>query len=381
MTRGNLPDLVAHAYEAACDFNGLTEWVGEVAAYFGNVEAALIIWPTKTPDELMILARGKLPESLQEEFKQRDIPGGLFAAISELPEGDTFLLSDAFHPTHPPPDEESPPTALRALIGTVIVDDVHRCCLTLFRDADRNEFSQLESDTLAMLMGYFRRAIVFNKRFIDIFNQHKTASAILDSAPRGIVTVGQNGQVTYSNAEAQRIFSQADGVSLNNNKINFRDEKLREKYAYFIEIAGQETETPGKPERMSAVIKRPSTDTPYQLMAYTLPVDRRKALLSEDEAHAVLIIQDATKNLQLRADLLQTFYNLSMAEANLAVTLYKGNTLPEAADKLHVSINTARSQLRGIFKKVGVNSQAMLLQALASGAKDVTRNTYKSSIN
>jgi DNA-binding CsgD family transcriptional regulator len=231
------------------------------------------------------------------------------------------------------------------------------------------------------LMGYFRRAIIFNKRFIDIFNQHKTTSAVLDSAPRGIVTVGQNGQVTYSNAEAQRIFSQADGVNLNNNKINFRDEKLREKYAYFIEIAGQETETPGKPERMSAVIKRPSTDTPYQLMAYTLPVDRRKALLSEDEAHAVLIIQDATKNLQLRADLLQTFYNLSMAEANLAVTLYKGNTLPEAADKLHVSINTARSQLRGIFKKVGVNSQAMLLQALASGAKDVTRNTYKSSIN
>lgn len=289
-----------------------------------------------------------------------------------LPPAETCIIADVFSDaTSASPDKESSPTQQHALAGVVIADEAHRCGLALFRSEGQGEFSRSDSDSLQLLMGYFERAVVLNRRFIDIFTQQKTLASVLNSAPRGIVTFGQNGQVTYVNNEARRIFSLTDGVSLANKMVNFRDGKLRDQFSDFIEQARQMGDVSEKQERMSAVIPRDSVSVPFQMMAYTLPFNKGQAALFEDEALAVLIIQDATTNLELRSELLQTFYNLTAAEARLAVALYKGKTLPEAADGLHVSVNTARSQLRGIFKKVGVNSQSTLLQALTSGAKDL----------
>lgn len=379
MTGIGLPDLVAQAYEAACDLDGLDQWVRRLAEYFGDVGVALVIWPLQNPDDLIVVTHGTSPEALREQFQHRMRSDSLFGKIEAMSGGETCIIEDALQDAHLSSDKEASNAKYRALVGVVVVDDVHRCCLTLLRDADRDDFSQMEIDSLQTLMGYFARAIALNRRFIDLFNQFKTASAVLDSAPRGIVAVGQFEQVTYLNSEAKRIFDQSDGLSLINNKVIFRDSKLRDRFSGFIEFACQQNEPQPKQERMNANIKRTSVTTPYQMMAYTLPFNKRQASLFEAEALAVLIIQDATTNLQLRSELLQTFYNLSTAEARLAVALYQGSTLPEAAGELHISVNTARSQLRGIFKKVGVNSQAALLQALASGVKDVTQARSRSS--
>jgi DNA-binding CsgD family transcriptional regulator len=104
-----------------------------------------------------------------------------------------------------------------------------------------------------------------------------------------------------------------------------------------------------------------------------VPFDKGQGALNPDETLAFLIIQDPTSYLKLKPELLKTFYNLSAAEARLAIVLYEDHSLPDAAALLHVSINTARSQLRGIFKKMGVASQAGLLKELAAGLKDVTQ--------
>lgn len=372
MTGIGLPDLVAEAYESACDLTGLQSWVEHLNEYFGCDGAALIIWPSKNDDDLNLITAGLSPDELRAQFEYRHQSDSLFGRLAVLPPAETCIIADVFSDaTSASPDKESSPTQQHALAGVVIADEAHRCGLALFRSEGQGEFSRSDSDSLQLLMGYFERAVVLNRRFIDIFTQQKTLASVLNSAPRGIVTFGQNGQVTYVNNEARRIFSLADGVSLADKMVNFRDGKLRDQFSDFIEQAHQIGDVPEKQERMSAVIPRDSVSVPFQMMAYTLPFNKGQAALFEDEALAVLIIQDATTNLELRSELLQTFYNLTAAEARLAVALYKGKTLPEAADGLHVSVNTARSQLRGIFKKVGVNSQSTLLQALTSGAKDL----------
>jgi DNA-binding CsgD family transcriptional regulator/PAS domain-containing protein len=381
MTGIGLPDLVAEAYESACDLKGLQGWVNHLNEYFGSDGAALIIWPSKNDDDLNLITAGLSPDELRAQFENRHQSDSLFGRLAVLAPAETCIIADVFSDATPgSPDEESSPTQQHALAGVVIADEAHRCCLTLFRSGGQGEFSRSESDSLQVLMGYFERAVVLNRRFIDIFTQQKTLAAVLNSAPRGIITCGQNGQVTYVNNEARRIFSLADGVSLANKMVNFRDGHLRDQFSDFIEQARQTGDVPEKQERMSTIIERDSVSVPFQMMAYALPFNQGQAALFEDEALAVLIIQDATTNLQLRSELLQTFYNLTAAEARLAVALYKGKTLPEAADGLHISVNTARSQLRGIFKKVGVNSQSTLLQALTSGAKDLETSSDSLSL-
>lgn len=57
-------------------------------------------------------------------------------------------------------------------------------------------------------------------------------------------------------------------------------------------------------------------------------------------------------------------HSLTPAETALALALCRGLTLAAAAAERGVSINTARNQLKSIFEKVGVNSQAQLVAAL-----------------
>ena len=60
-------------------------------------------------------------------------------------------------------------------------------------------------------------------------------------------------------------------------------------------------------------------------------------------------------------DLLQCHFSLTPAEARLALHLVAGETLRSAAVKLSITYETARSQLKNIFKKTGTRRQAELV--------------------
>ena len=60
-------------------------------------------------------------------------------------------------------------------------------------------------------------------------------------------------------------------------------------------------------------------------------------------------------------DLLQCHFGLTPAEARLALHLVAGETLRSAAVKLSITYETARSQLKNIFKKTGTCRQAELV--------------------
>ena len=66
-------------------------------------------------------------------------------------------------------------------------------------------------------------------------------------------------------------------------------------------------------------------------------------------------------------DELKPLYRLTTAEANLAVQLMAGCTEEEAAQRLNVTRNTARCQIRAVFAKTGVTRQTELLRVLLSG--------------
>ena len=69
---------------------------------------------------------------------------------------------------------------------------------------------------------------------------------------------------------------------------------------------------------------------------------------------AALIMNESIK-------LLRSHFGLTQAEARLALHLVAGETLRCAAVKLSISYETARSQLKSIFKKTRTHRQAELV--------------------
>ena len=62
---------------------------------------------------------------------------------------------------------------------------------------------------------------------------------------------------------------------------------------------------------------------------------------------------------------LKSLFLLTEAEARIAQALAEGMTIKEYADKLELSEHTVRSQVKNIFRKCAVRSQAELLQLFA----------------
>lgn len=81
--------------------------------------------------------------------------------------------------------------------------------------------------------------------------------------------------------------------------------------------------------------------------------------------HLVVLIKPLRANAPLTPSLLMELFGLSAAEARLAHALSEGLTLEEAAARHQVSINTVRTQLRGVLAKTGCTRQTDLVALLA----------------
>ncbi len=80
----------------------------------------------------------------------------------------------------------------------------------------------------------------------------------------------------------------------------------------------------------------------------------------------VYILFGAGSDLSKQIDVVQAVFALSKAQTDMVRLLAKGVELSEAADSMGVTKNTARTHLRRVFEKVGVNSQIELLRLIIS---------------
>lgn len=83
------------------------------------------------------------------------------------------------------------------------------------------------------------------------------------------------------------------------------------------------------------------------------------------ENRIIIVIHDPQKTVPQWASFAQ-FFQLTQTELRLCLSLTEGLTLNQYSEKYHVSINTARSQLKTIFSKTETRRQADLLRLIFS---------------
>ena len=357
MTGTGLPDLVAKAFEAAGHAKGMTEFLGSVVNFFGAQQGAILTCPIHSPSDIQPVTVGIAAERIQAWYSARNEPGCILAKLSHLSPGDALLDNDSRHDLHNRP--------MHLLGGVVSADERNHSCIVLWRETSHPPFSEPENETLRTLISYFRRAIDVNTQFVNIFTEHQNAVSVLDQAPRAVIILDRNGQPTYKNYEATKVLNKHDGLTINESGIVIDDENAREKVSAFLNQINVAEPDQFNAHRLITVIPRRSGGAPYQLIMYALPFQRSQAIFNTGQGLAVLLIYDPETLVDLNLNLLHNFYNLTRAEAALAQSMFMGNSLPEASNQLGVSINPTRTQLRSIFKKVGVHSQAALLQEFA----------------
>jgi DNA-binding CsgD family transcriptional regulator len=79
---------------------------------------------------------------------------------------------------------------------------------------------------------------------------------------------------------------------------------------------------------------------------------------------AIVLISDPETEMRARIETLRERFGLTPAEATFALEIVKGDGRQATADRLGITVGTARSHLAKIFDKTGVTRQAELVRLL-----------------
>ena len=182
---------------------------------------------------------------------------------------------------------------------------------------------------------------------------------VLDQLSVGIVLVDRCARVVFANAAAQSL-SIADGPM--GPRLGATSalpaRRLRELVQSVLKGATVRATT------------LPSASGGQPLTVLVSPVPGTELLRADmprlNSAAALVMFCDPDRRGHIPSALMMEAYRLTLAEARVAIMIYGGDTVADAARRLRVSRNTVKTHLRRVYQKTGISRQAQLFQLMTT---------------
>lgn len=261
------------------------------------------------------------------------------------------------------------PNQIRYILGTdVKADDDAEFRLRLTRPDGGGNFSSAEKAFIQALIPHFRRAVTLHCRLGLMETEMKLYATAMDSMLVGTAVLDETGAVIRTNRIAQAILAEKDGIILNRTKLvaEYRNED-REFQRLVKLVLDMQAGKPGIAEAMS--LTRPSGRTKLGILIRPIPLGEWSE--GPHRPAVAIFIRDPERRTQPSSELVRQLFDLTPAEAKLALLLADGLTLDEAAEELAIRKNTIRAHLRSIFSKTGVKRQTALVRLLLSSVASI----------
>lgn len=238
------------------------------------------------------------------------------------------------------------------------------CRLRATRGHGAAPFGDDDKALLHSLLPHLKRAIQLHSRLDSLECERQVFAGTVNRMLLGMLSISQTGEIIEMNPEARRILAQKDGLWLSGHTLCVESTKERRELHRAIQQAmpgNFGSEGPAVIEAMP--VTRPSGNSRLVLMVRSIPPGR----WSESRARpavAVFIRDPDASAPQSAHEMTRRLFGLTRVEARLALLLVDGLTLDEAATRMTIRRNTARTHLRAIFCKTGVTRQTLLVKLL-----------------
>ncbi|MDH5572328.1 MAG: helix-turn-helix transcriptional regulator [Gammaproteobacteria bacterium] len=370
-----LNNIIGEIYDASYNPNHWPVALKSIATFTHSDSAALLyhdnelkrasgMYSYNIPEEIIIKynAYGRDPSF---EIIGQNVPIGQAGAVDHIiPDrkrveqiyGDEYvrniLISDIYH------------------IGGAILfmDDVRSAGLALQRKQSSGVWEKDQIENLNLLTPHIQRALKIQKEFVRIQTREQALQKGLDKLLMGMVLFDQELQPIYINPVAGSILKYHPAIELKNNKFYACYPSDTDKIYKALRnavVASQDSE----PSHASATfgIKHPDVSTTLPLVIAPVKDVLHDFERGQGFAYAAMCFSDPEKSVPIEAGKLVTTYQLTPAEARVAISIANGLTADKISSNNNVSVNTVRSQLKNIYKKLGVNSQTELVKILLTG--------------
>lgn len=257
--------------------------------------------------------------------------------------------------SHPYYQEFLAPLGLRwfAGIGIFFEDDIW--CLSIQRRIDQEPFSASEKAELGKLC----RSLATGAATSRILGAAATSGALeaFSASNTAAVLVDRYGKIFEANTAAEDLLS---------GEIRIRNGKLvHEPAASFPNLDRALSRVLNEAKSgLHVAVPLPRKDR-GPMLAYPARLQRTVSNALAD-CQAIIVLVDPEARRSPTEATLRSIYKLSGAEARLAIQLSTGEALDTVAERLNISKETSRTQLKSIFAKLGVHRQAELVAVLST---------------
>ncbi|WP_453994382.1 helix-turn-helix transcriptional regulator [Bradyrhizobium guangdongense] len=259
---------------------------------------------------------------------------------------------------HPYYQEFLAPHGLRWFGGVHISCGDETWCLSIQRTIAQGPFTAEEKRHLGNLAHRLSGAAAIAGTIGDA-----TGSGALDAfdiSTRGAALINRDGKIYRLNRTAERILR--SDLKVSKGRLTANDPLALSRFEKAVAKLLNSNSAGSEPP---IAFVRPGRGP---LLVYPIKLSSMaRNALAECQVVAVFIDTDLDRKPPTAA--LQITLNLTTAEARLAAELASGEPLERVADKLSVTKETARTQLKSIFSKTGCRRQSELVAILAAFLK------------
>jgi len=221
--------------------------------------------------------------------------------------------------------------------------------VSLSRRVAQEPFSERDRRLFQMVTGHLSRALTMAERLSTAAG--KGGLQLLEAMDCGGILVDAGARVIAVNASAEAMLG--EGLSIRGNRVVAEATESNRA----LQVLIGRTLCDGPQQEGGVSVKRPLR-RPILVDVLPIPAEARAPFLF---GRALLMLVDLdARPVPAEATLLRLF-GLTPREAGFAVQLAAGRDLAEAAERLGITRETARSHLKSIFSKTDTNRQSELI--------------------
>jgi DNA-binding CsgD family transcriptional regulator len=249
-----------------------------------------------------------------------------------------------------------------ALMGVFPVEgDI--AAVSVSRSSARAEFDEREKARLNLLVPHLQRAVQIHRRLSAAEQERALTLEMLERLSLGIIIVDANARVGFANAVAHRTLKLARDLTVARGALRLRNQVPQRQFERLIRDAAWTSI--GRATSPGGVVAVPR---PEGLPLSLLISPYRAPLASDAQMYgtALIVFADPETQQAIPERTLATMLGISPAEGRLIGALMAGESLQDYADRIGISKNTVKTQMRQIFNKTGYNRHGDIVRAVAA---------------
>ncbi len=260
-------------------------------------------------------------------------------------------------------------TVFYHMAGGLFYEDDNRIVgIGVMTPKEMGPMTERQIEKIDMLIPHLQQAMIIQSEFSHLKEREKAMSANLNRLLVGLILFDKNLKPIYINPVAKSILKYHPAIKLDNGKISASEHADTEKiHSALVKAISSATEYYIDDASTSLGIKHHDGTTTLPVIISPVKGSVQDFEAVGQDALVAMCFSDPERNYPVEADKLTKIYSLTKSEAEVAISLANGLSPNEIAKINNVEISTVRSQLKAIYKKLNVNTQAKLVKALLTG--------------